>query len=156
MTAICRTPKRIRPSETEGRPAIEPGRSQCKMTWLFIVAAAIIFFEAFARLDTLRDVRALNGTVAEAIQVIRDPAVSDLEKERTSRRSAVRVLKHLALTVGKIAAAVALSTIVLWALCTAFGVSFADTVAFSASLPAIAAIVPLMLVYGWLRHVLRR
>ena len=123
------------------------------MSILFISTAAILFYEAFARLGTLRDVRTLNGTVAEAFKVIRDPQASDLEKERASRRGSVRVLKYLALTIAKFALAVALSSLALWALCAIADTDFGDMLTLSAEPVTIALLVPLMLVYGWLRHV---
>ncbi len=126
------------------------------MTYLFIGVAAIVFYEAFARCGTLRDVHSLNGTISEAFRVIRDPAASDLEKEEISRRNSTLVLKFMALTVGKIAIAVAISALILWLLCVLAGTPFQDVVLLSASPLVIVALVPLMLLYGWLRHVFRR
>lgn len=125
------------------------------MVYLFISIAAVIFFETFARIGVLGDVRKLNSAVAQAFAVIRDPATSDLEKEKASRRGALQVSKHLGLTLVKISAAVALSTLALWILCRLADVPFQNAVSLSASLVVIIALIPMMLIYGGLRHVFR-
>ena len=123
------------------------------MVYLFIAAAAVLFYEVFARSGAIGDARSLTAAVRSAFETIRDPALSDLEKEKASRRGAVEVLKYLALTLGKIAAAIALSTLALWILCRLAGLPFQSALAHSASLVVIAALIPLMLIYGRLRHV---
>jgi hypothetical protein len=151
-------PKTIRRSDAQDRSLsiTSSARSHglpAMMGILFISMAAILFYEAFARLGTLHDVKALNSTVADAFKVIRDPKASDLEKERVSRRSSVVVLRYLALTIAKITFAVTLSTLVLWALCAIAGTGFGEALALSADPVTIALLVLLMLAYGWLRHV---
>ena len=125
------------------------------MVYLVIATAAILFYEVFARSGTLDDVRNLSGAVRTAAATIRDPSISDMEKELASRRGAVDVLKHLALTLIKIVAAIALSTLALWVLCRLADIPFEKAISHSASLIVIAGLVPLMLIYGRLRHVFR-
>ena len=125
------------------------------MVYLVIATAAILFYEVFARSGALTDVRNLGGAVRTASATIRDPSISDLEKEMASRRGAVDVLKHLALTLIKIVAAIALSTLALWVLCRLADIPFHSAISHSTSLLVIAGLVPLMLIYGRLRHVFR-
>ena len=125
------------------------------MVYLFISFAAIVFFEVFARSNAVTDVRTITDAVARAFEIIRDPAVSDLEKEKASRRGAATIVKYLALTLLKISAAIMLSSLALWLLCLIADVPFKNAVALSASLIVIAGLIPLMLVYGGLRHVFR-
>ena len=125
------------------------------MVYLVIATAAILFYEVFARSGALADVRNLSGAVRTATATIRDPSISDMEKELASRRGAVDILKHLALTLIKIVAAIALSTLALWILCRLADIPFEKAVSHSASLLVIAGLVPLMLIYGRLRHVFR-
>ncbi len=125
------------------------------MVYLVIATAAILFYEVFARSGALDDVRSLSAAVRTALETIRDPAISDLEKEKASRRGALDVMKHLALMLTKITAAIVLSTLALWVLCRLADLSFQSAIAHSASLVVIAGLVPLMLIYGRLRHVFR-
>ncbi len=125
------------------------------MVYLVIGTAAILFYEVFARSGALDDVRHLGAAVRTASATIRDPAISDLEKEKASRRGAIDVLKHLGLTLIKIIAAITLSTLALWVLCRLAEIPFLSAISHSASLLVIAGLVPLMLIYGRLRHVFR-
>jgi len=116
-----------------------------------ILLAGLIFYEAFAALNSLANVGAMRATVKNSLAVVQSTTLSDEEKAAALQKSSGAMITSVAIITAKIAAAVAASAIFLYAV-SLVAWPFGEIVEFSVRpLPLLATIV-VVTGYGMLRH----
>lgn len=116
-----------------------------------ILLAGLIFYEAFAALNSLTNVGAMQATVKNSLAVVQSTTLSDEEKAAALQKSSGAMITSVAIITAKIAAAVAASAIFLYAV-SLVAWPFGEIVEFSVRpLPLLATIV-VVTGYGMLRH----
>ena len=116
-----------------------------------ILLAGLIFYEAFAALNSLANVGAMQATVKNSLAVVQSTPLSDEEKAAALQKSSGAMITSVAIITAKIAAAVAASAIFLYAV-SLVAWPFGEIVEFSVRpLPLLATIV-VVTGYGMLRH----
>ncbi len=116
-----------------------------------ILLAGLIFYEAFAALNSLANVGAMQATVKNSLAVVQSTTLSDEEKAAALQKSSGAMITSVAIITAKIAAAVAASAIFLYAV-SLVAWPFGEIVEFSVRpLPLLATIV-VVTGYGMLRH----
>lgn len=122
------------------------------MVYALLLAAAIIFLEAFLRLDTLAPVRFVLKAGPEGLRTIASAALSDDEKEVRLRQLSGRLLRATAEMVAKLLLALTAATALLWLGAAAAGVPVEDIERALLSLPVIAGLAVAAIVYARLRR----
>lgn len=122
------------------------------MVYALLVAAAIIFLEAFLRLDTLAPVRFVFRAGPEGLRTVTSAALSDDEKEVRLRQLSGRLLRATAEMVIKLVFALTAATALLWLGAAAANVPYAQIERALLSLPVIAGLVVVTIVYARFRR----
>lgn len=116
-----------------------------------VLAAGLVFYEAFVALKSLANVQAMQETVRGSFAVVQSTTMSDEDKATAMQKSSVAMIGSVAIIAAKILAAVAASAIFLFAI-SLFTWPFGEIVDYSIKpLPLFATIVALT-VYGMVRH----
>lgn len=121
------------------------------MMLLAVLLAGIVFYEAFFALKTLANVAAMQETMRQSFAVVQSTTMSDEEKASAMQKSSGAMLGSVALTVGKIFAAVAASAAFLYVV-SMFAWPFDEIVEYSIRPLPLAATVGVLILYGYLRH----
>lgn len=121
------------------------------MMLLAVLLAGIVFYEAFFALRTLENVGAMQETMRQSFAVVQSTTMSDEEKAAAMQKSSGAMFGSVALTTGKILAAVAASAAFLY-LVSLFAWPFGEIVAYSIRPLPLAATIGVLIVYGFVRH----
>jgi len=123
------------------------------MVYGLLLIAALVFFEAFIRLGTLAPVRVVFSAGPEGLRTISSSVITDDEKERIVRHLSKQMLRATLEMVVKAGLATAAAALLLWIGATALSVPWAEIEKSLLSLPVIAALLVVTLVYARIRHV---
>ena len=116
-----------------------------------IFVAGIVFYEAFFALKALANVEAMQKTVAGSLAVVQSTAMSDEDKAAALQKSSGAMLAAVAVTTGKILAAVAASALFLFVV-SLFTWPFDEIIAYSVKPLPLLATIAVLTVYGIFRH----
>ena len=123
------------------------------MVYGLLLIAALVFFEAFIRLGTLAPVRVVFSAGPEGLRTISSSVITDDEKERIVRHLSKQMLRATLEMVVKAGLATAAAALLLWIGATALSVQWVEIEKSLLSLPVIAALLVITLVYARIRYV---
>lgn len=116
-----------------------------------IFVAGIVFYEAFFALKALANVEAMQKTIAGSLAVVQSATLSDEEKAAALQKSSGAMLGAVAVTTGKILAAVAASAAFLY-VASLFAWPFEEIIAYSVKPLPLLGTIAVLTVYGIIRH----
>ncbi len=116
-----------------------------------VLAAGLIFYEAFVALKSLANVQAMQETVRGSLTVVQSTTMSDEDKASAMQKSSVAMIGSVAIIFGKILVAVAASAIFLYAI-SLFTWPFGDIIDYSVKPLPLLAVIVILTVYGMVRH----
>lgn len=122
---------------------------------LAIVAAGVVFYEAFAALKALSNVAAMRATMSGSLAVVRSTTMTDEDKAAAMQRSSLEMAMAVGMTVAKIFAALAVSTLFLYFVSLFFW-PFGDLIDYAVRPLPLALTIVAIIIYGMLRHGRRR
>ena len=121
------------------------------MMLLVVLIAGVVFYEAFFALKTLANVGAMQETMRHSFAVVQSTTMSDEEKAAAMQKSSGAMFGSVALTAGKIFAAVAASAAFLYVV-SLFAWPFGEIIDYSVRPLPLAATIGFLILYGFLRH----
>lgn len=116
-----------------------------------VLAAGLVFYEAFVALKSLANVQAMQETVRGSFAVVQSTTMSDEDKATAMQKSSVAMIGAVAIIAAKILAAVAASAIFLFAI-SFFTWPFGEIVEYSIKPLPLLATIAVLTVYGMVRH----
>lgn len=116
-----------------------------------VLAAGLVFYEAFVALKSLANVQAMQETVRGSFAVVQSTTMSDEDKATAMQKSSVAMIGSAAIIAAKILAAVAASAIFLYAI-SFFTWPFGEIVEYSIRPFPLLATIAVLTVYGVIRH----
>ena len=116
-----------------------------------ILAAGIVFYEAFVALKALSNVAAMNRTVAASFAVVQSTTMSDEDKAAAMQKSGAAMFGAVGLTAAKIAAAAVAAFAFLYVVSLVTW-PFEEILDYSLRPLPLLATIAVLTVYGFLRH----
>ncbi len=116
-----------------------------------VLAAGLVFYEAFVALKSLANVQAMQETVRGSLAVVQSTTMSDEDKATAMQKSSVAMIGAVAVIAAKILAAVVASAIFLYAI-SLFTWPFGEIVEYSIKPLPLLATIAVLTVYGMVRH----
>lgn len=116
-----------------------------------VLAAGLVFYEAFIALKSLANVQAMQETVRGSFAVVQSTTMSDEDKATAMQKSSIAMIGSAAIIAAKILAAVAASAVFLYAV-SLFTWPFGEIVEYSIRPLPLLATIAVLTVYGVFRH----